>query len=133
MMDSVLSHGTVETKDIAKTREFYEDFLGLTVIQPLPVAIYASAGGYWQLVCVNTPSRLREQDKANRFCLHVADEANVREAHEAALRDREHYGIKEICDVEDVGGAPGFALQDRDNVWWEISTMPLRPLEAQAA
>ena len=121
----MLSHGTVECNDIAKTREFYERFLGLTVIQPLPVAIYASAGGYWQLVCVNTPTRLREQDVANRFCLHV-DEDNVREAHQAALRDREHFGIQQVGEVTDVGGATGFVLKDRDNVWWEISAMPRR-------
>ena len=30
-----LSHGTLESKDLDKTREFYTEFLGLEVVRPL--------------------------------------------------------------------------------------------------
>ena len=134
---SELSHGTVEVRDLDATRRFYEEFLGLTVIKPLPMAIYASAGGMWQLVCVRSGMKLKPHGTANRFCLHVADAAAVRAAHAAALRERDTYGITEVGDLSDDGGALGFMLQDLDLVWWEICAQARLPLgqlaEAAAA
>ena len=127
-VDSVLSHGTVEIRDIAATRRFYEEFLGLTVIQPLPIAIYAGSGGGWQLVCVRSGLKMKPQAIENRFCLHVGDAGMVREAHQAALRQQSNYDIKEIRPLEQADGVLCFILQDLNSVWWEISALPKRPL-----
>ncbi len=134
---SELSHGTVEVRDLDATRRFYEEFLGLTVIRPLPMAIYASAGGMWQLVCVRSGMKLKPHGAENRFCLHVADEAAVRAAHAAARAERDTYGINAVGDLAADDGALGFMLQDLDLVWWEIcarAKLPLgKPAEAVAA
>lgn len=125
---SVLSHGTVECKDLAETRRFYEDFLGLKVIQPVSMAIYAEGGGAWRLVCVRSGIKLKEQGVENRFCLHVGSRDAVVEGHVAALRDQSDYAIRSIEPLVDDDGYRSFSLQDRDNVWWEISDRPQRPV-----
>ena len=128
LLNTEFSHGTAEVRDLDATQRFFEDFLGLTVIRPLPMALYASAGGYWQLVCVRSGMKLKPQDEHNRFCLHVADEAAVRSARDAALRDKELYEIAEIGPLKVEQGALAFILQDRDNIWWEIAARPVRVL-----
>ena len=128
LLNTELSHGTAEVRDLDATQRFFEDFLGLTVIRPLPMALYASAGGYWQLVCVRSGMKLKPQDENNRFCLHVADEAAVRAAHDAALRDKAVNEIPENRPVKVEQGALSFILQDRDNIWWEITARPVKVL-----
>ena len=129
---STLSHGTVECKDLAETRRFYEDFLGLKVIQPVSMAIYAEGGGDWRLVCVRSGIKLKEQGIENRFCLHVGNRSAVVDGHAAAVRDQEHYAIRAVLPLVDDGGYQSFSLQDRDNVWWEISDRPQRPVLGRA-
>ena len=131
--DSVLSHGTVECSDLDATRTFYEDFLGLTVIQPLPMAIYASAGGGWQLVCVRSKLKAKEQGVENRFCLHVGSESRVVEAHVSAHQRIDLYQIRAVGPLERVSDVLRFILTDRDHVRWEISAAAARPFEAEFA
>ncbi len=135
LLNAELSHGTAEVRDLDATQRFYEEFLGLTVIRPLPMAIYASAGGTWQLVCVRSGMKLKPQDVQNRFCLHVASAEAVRDAHDAAVRDKALYEMNEVGPLRSEDGVLGFVLQDRDNVWWEVCARPAMPLGnlAQAA
>ena len=128
LLNAELSHGTAEVRDLDATQRFYEEFLGLTVIRPLPMALYASAGGTWQLVCVRSGMKLKPQNVENRFCLHVASEEAVHAAYEAALRDSELYEIKEVGPLQTENGVLGFVLQDRDNVWWEVCARQAMPL-----
>jgi catechol 2,3-dioxygenase-like lactoylglutathione lyase family enzyme len=41
----LLSHGTIECSDIAATRRFLTEFLGIDVVRPLPEAQYLWKGG----------------------------------------------------------------------------------------
>lgn len=128
-MNGLLSHGTIEIRDIAATREFFEDFLGLNVIQPLKIAIYADTGGGWRLVCVRSGLKTKPQARENRFCLHVGEKETVLAAHAAAIQGRDHYKIQEVEDVESSPAVTRFVLQDLNNVWWEISDLPKRPFD----
>jgi catechol-2,3-dioxygenase len=47
-----LSHGTIECEDALTSRRFYQEFLGLGSVRPLPEAQYLWSGGPWSLVCV---------------------------------------------------------------------------------
>ena len=40
-----LSHGTLESKNLDKTREFYTEFLGLEVVRTSPISILIRLGG----------------------------------------------------------------------------------------
>ena len=40
-----LSHGTLESRDLAFSRKFYEEFLGLDVVQTSPISLLVRLGG----------------------------------------------------------------------------------------
>jgi hypothetical protein len=117
----LLSHGTVECADIAATRRFLEEFLGIDVIRPLPEAQYMWKGGPWTVVCVCVHEEGKDQGPENHFELSVASAAEVAAAHDAAVAQRETYGIRDIQPVKQTDGVSWFLLQDLDKTWWKIS------------
>jgi len=127
-----LSHGTLECNDIAATRRFLNEFLGIDVIRPLPEAQYLWKGGPWSVVCVCVEGEHKEQGPQNRFKLAVASAAEVDAAHAAAEVDAAHaaatqhkdqYGIRRVEPVEERNGIRSFRLQDMNKVWWEIANL----------
>ncbi len=127
----LLSHGTLECGDIAATRRFLNDFLGLDVVRPLPEAQYLWKGGPWSIVCVRVEDwDGKDQGPQNRFKLSVESAADVDRAHDAAVRHQDDYGIRRIDDVEDRGGIRSFKLQDMNKVWWEITTLAQKDYDA---
>src|SRR5216117_2545571 len=40
-----LSHGTLESRDLAFSRRFYEEFLGLEIVQTSPISLLVRLGG----------------------------------------------------------------------------------------
>ena len=125
------SHGTVECTDMAATRRFLGDFLGLDIIRPLKEAQYMWKGGPWTIVCVNIQDgEPKEQGPQNHFKLTVASDAEVDAAHSAAQRLKDDYGIKQVLGVEQVNGHRAFKLLDLNNTWWEISTIGQKDYDA---
>lgn len=126
-----LSHGTIECSDIAATRRFLTEFLGLDIIRPLPEAQYIWKGGSWTVVCVCIPdSEAKEQGTQNRFKLTVGSAAEVDAAHAAAEAHKATYGIRRIEPVTAKDGARSFCLQDLNRHWWEITTLAQRDYDA---
>jgi len=124
---SFFSHGTVECTDMAATRRFLVDFLGLDIIRPLKEAQYMWKGGPWTIVCVNIQDGdPKEQGPQNHFKLTVASDAEVEAAHDAALRLKDEFGIKQVLGVENSAGHRAFKLLDLNNTWWEITTVAQR-------
>ena len=118
------SHGTIECTDMAATRRFLVDFLGLDIIRPLKEAQYMWKGGPWSVVCVCVQDgEAKEQRTDNHFKLSVASAADVDSAHAAALAHKDEYGIKKVLDVESAEGHRSFKLLDLNNTWWEITTV----------
>ena len=118
------SHGTYECNDMATTRRFLVDFLGLDMIRPLKEAQYMWKGGPWSVVCVCVQDGdPKDQGPQNHFKLSVASAAEVDQAHAAAVAHKDDYRIKRVLDVETLNGHRAFKLQDLNNTWWEISTV----------
>ncbi len=85
----LLSHGTIECSDIAATRRFLTEFLGIDVVRPLPEAQYLWKGGPWSVVCVCVEdSEAKAQGPQNRFKLSVGSASEVDAAHTAALAQK---------------------------------------------
>lgn len=125
------SHGTVECTDMAATRKFLVDFLGLDIIRPLKEAQYMWKGGPWTIVCVNIQDgEPKEQGTQNHFKLTVGSDAEVDSAHDAAQRLKDEYGIKQVLGVEKIGAHRTFKLLDLNNTWWEITTVSQRDYDA---
>ena len=63
---------------------------------------------------------------AVRWCLDMSIEAEVHDAHAAALRLQQEYGMQEVKDVTQENGQTSFLLCDMDANWWEICHRPGR-------
>src|SRR5205823_12984290 len=54
-----ISHGTLGSKDLERTREFYEQFLGLEVVRTSPVSLMVRLGGPHVYAVVLTKNKER--------------------------------------------------------------------------
>lgn len=124
------SHGTVECTDMAATRRFLTEFLGLDIVRPLPEAQYMWKGGPWSIVCVCVDGDPKEQSIQNRFKLSVSSPEAVTRAYEAALAGKDEYQIRQILDLEDTNGVRSFILKDMNNSWWEVTSTQLSDYDA---
>ncbi|NQU71611.1 MAG: VOC family protein [Rhodospirillales bacterium] len=115
-----LSHGTLEMVDLKKSKRFYKEFLGLDVVQHRPFALNIRMGGYWVVVCLEVGDKVRALGVRNHWGIDVASRAEVDQAHERALENKEKYGIRKIARIRDEDRAYAFYFQDLDYNWWEI-------------
>ncbi len=122
VQNELFSHGTIECTDMAATRKFLTEFLGLDIIRPLREAQYMWKGGPWSVVCVCVEDgEAKDQDPRNHFKLAVGSGAEVDAARAAALALKDDYGILRVLDIETVDGVRGFLLQDLNKHWWQIA------------
>lgn len=122
--NELFSHGTYECSDMAATRRFLTNFLGLDIVRPLPEAQYMWKGGPWSVICVRVEDgEAKQQGPQNHFKLSVANDGDVDAAHTAALAHKDEFGIKRVLDVKKSDGHCAFRLLDLNNTWWEISTV----------
>lgn len=123
----LLSHGTIECTDIAATRRFLSELLGVDVVRPLPEAQYLWKGGPWSVVCVCIEdAEAKDQGPQNRFKLSVGSAAEVDAAHVAASAHKDTYGVRVIEAVKERAGIKSFLLQDLNKHWWEITSATQR-------
>ena len=120
----LLSHGTLMCKDLARSRRFYEEFLGLEVVRHARPAMMLrlNTGMYVVAVCIG--ENVPKQHVLTHWGLNVATREGVDRAHAEAHRLKEEYGIQKINKVLERHGAYGFYFQDLDNNWWEIQHEP---------
>jgi len=118
----ILSHGTLGVIDIHESKRFYTEFLGLHCVRHSPTTLNVRMGGYWSIVCLEIGEQTQPTRTYHHWGIDVATPEEVDEAYEAALRDKEKYGIRRINKPrpQHTGGDYAFMLQDRDGNWWEI-------------
>jgi len=116
----LLSHGTLMCKDLAKSRRFYEEFLGLEVVRHARPAMMLrlETGMYVVAVCIG--ENVPKQHVLTHWGLNVSSRAEVDQAHADAVRLKDTFGIQKTNKVLERHGAYGFYFQDLDNNWWEI-------------
>jgi predicted lactoylglutathione lyase len=120
----LLSHGTMEIKDMAASRKFYTEFLGLDCVRHNKPAMMIRKGGYWAIVCVQVGEAARPQQVLNHWGLDVGSIEEVDDAHRKALELKDTYGIKKITTPGHQHGAYSFYIEDLDSNWWEIQYVP---------
>jgi len=118
-----LSHGTFECREIAKTRQFFEEFLGLDVIQTSNISLLIRLGGSHCYAVVES------KDKAPMpFLYHngldVASEAEVDAAYETVLAAAERWNLSRITKPAVQHGTYSFYFWDLDDNCWEILCNP---------
>jgi catechol 2,3-dioxygenase-like lactoylglutathione lyase family enzyme len=118
-----LSHGTLESYDIDKSRKFYEEFLGLDVVRTSPRSLMIRLGGSNTIATVYNPKKAMMPVLAHNG-LDVATREEVDRAHDICTEQKEQWGIKAVTRPSDQHGTYSFYLRDLDDNWWEILTNP---------
>jgi len=115
-----LGHGTLECAELAKTRSFYEEVLGLEVIQTSPLSMMVRKGTGHTYAVVETGKSNKEMNMLNHNGLDVGSSEEVDAAYELLQKVKDEYGIKKLQKPRRSHGDYAFYFCDLDGNWWEI-------------
>jgi hypothetical protein len=119
------SHATLEAKDLAFTRKFFEEFLGFQTVQLAEVSFWARLGGDQIIVVVQSPAKKKDSMPfLNHNGLDVSTEAEVDAAYEIVKRDAEKWRLQKITRPVVQHGTYCFYFWDADDNAWEILSNP---------
>ena len=115
-----LGHGTLECVDIARTRRFYEEVLGLEVLQTSPLSLMIRKGTNHTYAVVETGKADREMNMLGHNGLDVSSPEEVDAAYELLQKVKDGYGIRRLQKPRRSHGDYAFYFCDLDGNWWEI-------------
>ena len=120
-----ISHGTLEVRDVDRSRQFYEEFFGFETVRTSKVSLWVRLGGDHVYVAVKAPPG----EKAVRpFLYHngidVESDAEVDEAYAIVMRDAEKWELHDITKPIVQHGSYSFYFRDMDENFWEILSNP---------
>jgi catechol-2,3-dioxygenase len=115
----VLSHGTLECRDMAATRRFYQEFLGLECVRHSQRSFKFRLGEYFSVVCLQRGDRAKATVVGNHWGLDLPSKADVDRAHKLAHEYQEKYKIGQITKIVE-NETYGFYFTDLDGNWWEF-------------
>ena len=122
-----LSHGTLESKDLNRAREFYTEFLGLEVVRTSPISVLIRLGGTNTIAVVEQKNRDEEEmPMLNHNGLDVETQEEVDAAYETVMEQKDRWGLHKISKPILQHGTYSFFFCDIDDNWWEILTNPRR-------
>ena len=120
-----LSHGTLMCCDMKKSRQFYEEFLGLEVVRHAkPAMMFRLATGMHVVAVECSPDKLWDMHVLHHWGVDVATKEEVDEAYKNAQEQKDKYGIRKIMKPVMQHGVYSFYIQDLDKNWWEIQYAP---------
>ncbi len=116
-----LNHGTLHCKDITVTRRFYEEVLGLDVIQTSPISLMVRKGTDHVYAVVEMPlAGDKEMNMLNHNGFEVDTPADVDAAHQELLKVKDQWGLKKVMPPRTLHGDHCFYFMDMDGNWWEV-------------
>lgn len=118
-----ISHGTLGSRDLQRTRKFYEEFLGFEVVQTSKISMMVRCGGDHIYVVVKKPD-FPEMERINHNGIDVETDAEVDEAYQAVLGAQEGWGLRKITRPVFQHGTYSFHFIDGDGNAWEILSNP---------
>lgn len=118
-----LSHGTLGSKDLAATRKFYEEFLGLEVTQTSKISMMIRLGGDHVYAVVLNKNK-EEMPRINHNGIDVETDADVDDAYQAVLDGQEEWGLYNVTKPVVQHGTYSFVFWDADGNTWEILSNP---------
>jgi len=118
-----LSHGTLGSKDLAASRKFYEEFLGLEVTQTSKISMMVRLGGNHVYAVVLNKTK-EEMPRINHNGIDVESDADVDEAYRAVLDGQETWGLYNVSKPVEQHGTYSFHFWDADGNTWEILSNP---------
>jgi len=118
-----LSHGTLGSKDLAATRKFYEEFLGIEVMQTSKISLMIRLGGN-HIYAVVQDKNMGEMPRLNHNGIDVASDEEVDKSYQAVLDGAENWGLYNVSQPVEQHGTYSFHFWDRDGNCWEILSNP---------
>jgi catechol 2,3-dioxygenase-like lactoylglutathione lyase family enzyme len=126
------SHATLESKDLASSRKFFEEFLGFETVLMSPNdgraggSFWARLGGNQVIVVVRglAADRKGAMPYSNHNGLDVETDADVDAAYEIVQRDAEKWGLHKFTKPSVRHGTYSFYFWDKDDNCWEILSNP---------
>jgi catechol 2,3-dioxygenase-like lactoylglutathione lyase family enzyme len=116
-----LNHGTLHCVNLATTRRFYEEVLGLDVIQTSPLSLMVRKGTDHVYAVVERPDGGESvMNMLNHNGFEVATAAEVDAAYQQILSIKDEWNIKKIIPPKTTHGDHTFYFMDFDGNWWEI-------------
>src|SRR5437763_9081696 len=88
-----LSHGTLESRDLAFSRRFYEEFLGFEVVQTSPISLLVRLGGANSIAVVYS-KQPHEMNLLNHNGLDVRTKDEVDAAYRTVCDQAETWKLK---------------------------------------
>jgi hypothetical protein len=119
-----LSHGTLDSRDLAFSRKFYEEFLGFQVVQTSPISLLIRKGGDHTIAVVFSKKGLGEMNLLNHNGIDVTTKEEVDEAHRVTVANAETWKLTKISKPYLQHGTYSFYFWDADDNCWEILTNP---------
>ncbi len=114
-----MSHGTMEVYKLSESRRFYEEFLGLETARHSTGALAVRCSSSSHVIAIESGAKLRPVHVFNHWGLDLESVEAVDEAHRAAHKYKDKYGIRNIWKPVFQHGIYSFYLEDLDHNWWE--------------
>jgi catechol-2,3-dioxygenase len=117
---SILSHGTITCRDLAASRRFYEEFLGLDCVQIAKRGLLLRKGGYCAIVCLEVGDHVKPVDRQHHWGMDLNSQEEVDQALATTHAVKEQYGIQRVSRIATHHGTYSFYFQDLDGNFWEF-------------
>lgn len=122
-----LTRGTLAVRDLARTRRFLEDVLGMdcAVADGRLFARHRGDRGapsYWVLEVAERPRIDHPQKMLNHWGFEAASREEVERIHDRLAASPGAFGLKRVHPVKANHGSWSFYCEDEDSNWWEIES-----------
>jgi catechol 2,3-dioxygenase-like lactoylglutathione lyase family enzyme len=118
-----LSHGTVESRDIQRARQLYEEVFGFEVRQTSATSLMMRLNSVTTIACVETKGPTKA-GVFSHFGMDVATRDEVDAAYKTISKLKDELGLEKVTKPVDQHGTYSFYTIDFDGNWWEILTNP---------
>ena len=119
-----ISHGTLGCKNLEKTREFYEAFLGLECVRTSQNSMMIRRGGQHIYAVVQVGEEKDVMPRHYHNGLDVATDEEVDAAYKTVLDNADEWGIHSVNRPAPIHGTYCFKFWDLDDNCWEILSNP---------
>ncbi len=118
-----ISHGTLASRDLEKTRKFYEEFLNLEVVRTSPMSLMVRLNGQHVYAVVQSKEEF-EMPRIYHNGLDVDSDNDVNEAHRSVIAAQDSWGLTRVTRPVAQHGTYSFMFWDFDGNCWEILSNP---------
>lgn len=122
---TMISHGTLGSRDLEATRAFYTEFLGLDVVRTSPISMMVRLGTDHVYAVVQVKDK-PDMGRINHNGLDVDSDEDVDAAYQSVLDHQENWGLHNATRPVAQHGTYSFMFWDQDENCWEILSNPPR-------